>query len=195
MIASRKKWTWAPAKPSAVPPAIKVDVQARAQQLIDSHLTPTYLKPPLKNPKFNYLVGISTMWHGRFFYFVSRYASPGPNTISPFFESGFARLEYQSNGQFNLAYMRHTGQWWEVYTNLTIQEVVNVIAKEPLFNHNTAEQRGAPYFSPTAGKRQLIFLKKNSLKFFLQVLFDNHIFWYYFNISVNYRVVWLSQKK
>ena len=133
MIVSRKKWTWAPAKPSAVPQAIKADVEAKARHFIDSHLTPIYIKTPPKNLEFNYLVEISARWHGRFFHFVSKYACPGPNAISPFFESGFARLEYQSNGQFNLAYMRHTGKWWEVYTNLTMEQVVNVIAEEPLF--------------------------------------------------------------
>ena len=133
MTVSRKKWTWAPAKPSAVPQAIKADVEAKARHFIDSHLTPTYIKTPPKNLEFNYLVEISARWHGRFFHFVSKYARPRPNAISPFFESGFARLEYQSNGQFNLAYMRHTGKWWEVYTNLTMEQVVNVIAEEPLF--------------------------------------------------------------
>jgi len=112
---------------------VKEVLAARAQELIDSELKPRHIQPPPKDPRFNYLVDISTKWHGRFFYFVGKYASPGPNAISPFFESDFARLEYQKDGRFVLAYMRHTGQWWRVYSELTIEEALKVIRQQPLF--------------------------------------------------------------
>jgi hypothetical protein len=41
-------------------------------------------------------------------YFCSRFCSPGPRALSPFFESKFARLQYAGNERFNLAYFRHT---------------------------------------------------------------------------------------
>ncbi len=88
--------------------------------------------PPPKDPRFNYLVDISTKWHGRFFYFVGKYASPGPNAVSPFFEWGFARLEYQKDGRFVLSYMRHIGQWSPLYSELTIEEALKAIHQEPL---------------------------------------------------------------
>jgi len=133
MIATRKGWTWAPAKPSTAPQQIKADVSARARDLIDSQLKRTHIEPPPKSHKFNYLVDISAKWHGRFFYFVSKYACPGPNAMSPFFESGFARLEYHSSGTFHLAYMRHTGRWWQLYADLSIQEAMNIIVEDQLF--------------------------------------------------------------
>src|SRR5262249_24357303 len=41
--------------------------------------------------------------------------SRGPTAIKPTFEAPFVRLEYVGNRRFNLAYMRHTDKWWEVY--------------------------------------------------------------------------------
>ncbi len=133
MAKRRKGWTWMPAKPSSVPPSVKADVSARAQALVDSHLKPEHVKKPPNNPQFNYVVDILTKWHGRYFYFMSKYASPGRNALSQFFESGFARLEYQRDGRFSLAYHRHTGQWWLIYEDLTIDEALKSIRDDPFF--------------------------------------------------------------
>jgi hypothetical protein len=116
-----------------VPQVVKYDLSVRAQNLVDSELKPKHIKPAPKVPRFNYIVDIFTKWHGRFFYFVSKYACPGPNALSPFFEVGFARLEYQRNGRFNLAYMRHTGQWWQINTDLTLNNALAVIREDALF--------------------------------------------------------------
>lgn len=133
MAKRQKAWNWAPAKPSGIPQAVKDKLSARAQEFVDLELNPRHVQPPPRNARFNYIVDLSTKWQGRFFYFVSKYASPGPNAISPFFEAAFARLEYQGKGRFSLAYMRHTGQWWQVYTDLTVGQALNVIREEPLF--------------------------------------------------------------
>jgi len=126
-------WIWASAKPSSVPQALKDDLTARAQALVDSEFKPMHVKPQPKDTCLNYIVDISAKWRGRFFYFVSKYACPGPNAISPFFEAPFARLEYQRNERFSLAYMRHTGQWWQVYADLTVDEALKTIREEALF--------------------------------------------------------------
>ena len=133
MAKGRRTWTWAPAKPSGVPQGIKDVVSARAKTFVESELKPKHVEPPPSDPHYNYLVDISTKWHGRFFYFVSKYASPGPNALSPLFDAPFTRLEYQRNGRFSLAYMRHTGQWWQVYTDLTADEAISEIRENMLF--------------------------------------------------------------
>jgi hypothetical protein len=79
-------------------------------------------------------VDISTKWRGRCFYLIARYACPGPNAISPFFEVGFVRLEYLSNGHFNVAYMRHTGNWWKVRADMTLANALQAIWNEPIFH-------------------------------------------------------------
>lgn len=83
---------------------------------------PTFILTPPKDPQWNYVVDILTKWYQRYFYFGSTYRCPNPNCISEFFESRFARLEYVGNRKFNLAYMRHAGQWWGIFQGLSLQE-------------------------------------------------------------------------
>jgi hypothetical protein len=42
-------------------------------------------------------------------------------------------MEYVGDGKFNLAYMRHTGKWWEVYRGLTADECLKTIRDEAIF--------------------------------------------------------------
>jgi hypothetical protein len=131
----RKMWIYSPKKPAPpqVPDSVKAEVQGKARELVETYLKPTFIEPPPEDARWNYLIDISTKWHGSFFYFCSTYACPGPNAISPTFESRFARMEYVGGGRFNLAYMRHTGKWWEVYQGLTIQECLESIRGEGIF--------------------------------------------------------------
>ena len=133
-------WTWVydPAgafrqsgKP--VPLDIRQEVERRAQELIASTLKPRYLQPPPKQADLNSLVDISSKWRGPYFYFCSQYCSPGPRALSPFFESRFARLQYAGDERFNLAYFRHTGQWWEIMQLLSLEECLSEIEAGGLF--------------------------------------------------------------
>ncbi len=96
---SGRGWVYDPAGAFRVPTDIKQEVQRQAQNLIDSILKPRYVQLPDKKTQFNYLVDIHSKWRGPFFYFCSTYCSPGPNALSPSFESKFARLQYAGNGQ------------------------------------------------------------------------------------------------
>ncbi|MBD0368221.1 MAG: hypothetical protein ICV53_19225 [Flavisolibacter sp.] len=130
-----KMWVFSPPKPPKpkVPEELKAQVQEKANQLVETVLKPRYIQPPPKDERFNYLVDIYTKWHRNYFYFCSIYRSPGPNAISPGFESRFARLEYTGGNRFNLSYFRHTGQWWELYTGLTLDKALAAIRDEPHF--------------------------------------------------------------
>jgi hypothetical protein len=134
MPKTQKRWGYSPPRPPKpkVPEAIKLEMETKANALVESILKPTHIKPPPKDAKFNYIVDIFTKWHGGNFYFCSKYAVPGPNAISPFFEDKFARLEYVGNGCFNLSYMRHTGQWWELHTGLSVDQCLAAIKDDPL---------------------------------------------------------------
>jgi hypothetical protein len=48
-------------------------------------------------------------------------------------DAEFARMEYVGDCKFNLAYMRHTGKWWEVYRSLTADECLKRIGDEAIF--------------------------------------------------------------
>jgi hypothetical protein len=131
----QRKWVYAPRKPTppSVPEGLKAEVKAKADALVEAHLKPTFIEPPPEGKDWNYIIDIDTKWNRSFFYFCSTYACPGPNALSPTFESPFARMEYIGTGRFNLAYMRHTGKWWEVYQGLTADECLESIRDEGIF--------------------------------------------------------------
>ena len=124
-----------PAKPtkSKVPDALKRTLQEKAVQVIEDTLKPKHIKPPPTDNDWNYLTDIYSKWYRSYFYFCATYACPGPNAISPSFDTKFARMEYVGGEKFNLSYMRHTGQWWEIYQDLPMLECIERILQEPHF--------------------------------------------------------------
>ncbi len=135
MAKSRNTWVYNPPKPSKpkVSESFKKEVKHKADELIESVLKPEHIKPPPEGAQRNYLVGIFSKWYRSYFYFCSKYNCPGPNAISPSFEEKFARMEYVGEHRFNLAYMRHTGQWWEIYQDLSLEKCLESVAHEPHF--------------------------------------------------------------
>ena len=135
MAARGKRWLYSPPrqpKPK-VPDAVKADVEAKAREIVETVLKPDHLKPPPEDMRFNYVVDIYTKWYRNYFYFCSQYRCPGPNAISPFFEVRFARLEYLDQDNFNISYMRHTGQWWEIYRDLSLEGCLAAVRDGPHF--------------------------------------------------------------
>ncbi|MDW8215964.1 MAG: hypothetical protein RMJ55_20625, partial [Roseiflexaceae bacterium] len=90
--------------------------------------------PPPPDPRFNYLIDIWTKWHRSAFYFCGTYASPQPTALSPTFDVHFARMTYAGERNFDLAYMRHTGQWRELFTNVPLEEAFHLIETTPHFH-------------------------------------------------------------
>lgn len=136
MPKARKMWVYSPPKPAKppVPAALKAEVERQANALVETALKPAFIAPPPADPQFNYLVDIFTKWYRGYFYFCTTYNSPGPYAISPSFESKFARLEYAGGDRFNLAFMRHTGQWVELYQDRTLAECLATIRDDPFFH-------------------------------------------------------------
>lgn len=136
-MAKRKPKTWVYSPPKTpkvgVPDDLKAEVQRKANELIETVLKPRHVKRSPKNARFNYLIDLSTKWHGSYFYFTSTYACPSPNALSPTFEAKFARLEYAGDNRFNLAFMRHTGKWVELFTGLTLDECLKSVQDDPWF--------------------------------------------------------------
>jgi hypothetical protein len=135
MAKRRKVWMYCPPKPKKprVPDGLKAEVSTMAQNLIDEHLKRTHIKPPPKDPEFNYLTELFTRWYQSYFYFCAIYACPHPDAIFPTFESRFARMGYEGDGKFNLAYMRHNGQWNVIHYGFSVDECLTAIRDEPHF--------------------------------------------------------------
>jgi hypothetical protein len=116
---------------------VKAQVETKATELVNSVLKPAHIKSPPKNPRWNYIVDIYTKWRGNCFYFYAKYACPSPRALSPFFDNGFARLEYVGGAgkqsRFNMAYFRHTGKWWEIAHDLSLDECLAEVKEGGLF--------------------------------------------------------------
>lgn len=123
-----KMWIYSPPKPPKpkVPEALKAEVAEKGDALVEA-LKPQHIQKPPKGYKWNYIVDLYTKWHRCYFYFCSRWASPGPNAISPFFEMRFARMEYVDGRRFNLSFIRHTGEWIEMERGLTVDKCMEAI--------------------------------------------------------------------
>jgi hypothetical protein len=65
--------------------------------------------------------------------FIARYACPGPNAISPFFETAFARLGYFRNGAWSLWARRHNDQWMVLGHQMTMEECFEQMRSNPWF--------------------------------------------------------------
>jgi hypothetical protein len=131
----RRAWTFSPGqKPKeSLPGTLRDAVDTKARELIETVLKPKHIQPSPQDERFNYIVDITTKWIGSNCYFFSVYRSPGPHAISPTFETKFARMKYAGDGKFALSFMRHTGQWVELYDDLTVGECLNAIRDDPWF--------------------------------------------------------------
>lgn len=101
--------------------------------------------------KRSYIVDIYTKWHRNYFYFCAKYACPGPNALSPSFDTGFARLECAGGvgrqSFFNLSYMRHTGKWWEIRHGLSLEQCLAEVREGGFFDPWTC-------VTPTTSRRK-----------------------------------------
>ena len=131
----RKARMFSPGKKpkTSVPGTLKDELNTKARQLIETVLKPKHVQPPPKEAQFNYITDITTKWLGSKCYFISIYACPSPNAISPTFETKFARMKYLGDGKFALAFLRHTGQWVELHEGVTVDECMAAIRDDPWF--------------------------------------------------------------
>jgi hypothetical protein len=136
MAEPRNPWDIHPRKKPRTPlsASLKGEVEAKAIALIEDVLKPKHVLPPPKDGQFNYIIDIGAKWYRNYFYFISTYACPGPNALSPTFESKFARMEHLGNGKFALYAMRYTGkEWIGILDELSVDECMKAIQDDPWF--------------------------------------------------------------
>ena len=129
------RWAMYPRKTSTapLPESLKQEVTTKANELIETVLKPKYIQPPPENPQFNYIVDIYGKWYHKAFYFSAEYRVAGSNPTQRSFEAKFARMQFAGNQRFHLSYMRYTGQWIQIYTDLTVDERIEAIREDSFF--------------------------------------------------------------
>ena len=118
---------------SSIPDAIKSELETKAAKLSENVLKPKHVLPQKPDIEFNYVSDIGTKWYRNYFYFFSTYTCPGPNAMSPSFESKFARMEHLGSGRFSLSFNRHNGEWVGLYASLTVDECLKAIQEDAWF--------------------------------------------------------------
>ena len=124
---------------TGIPPKCKLSpwekqrLKALADQFVENFYQPALVKPP-PEPRFNYVVEVHTKWHGAYLQFVKKFACPGPNARSPFFETAFARLGYFRPDAWSLWARRHNDQWMALGHQMTMEECFQEMRSNPWFH-------------------------------------------------------------
>lgn len=128
-------WTFRPSrmKKPRVLEEMKHLVKDKCDEFIEIVLKPEHIIEQDVNTHNDRIVEIYTKWVRNFLYFKARYYCCDPEAIRNNYEEGFARLEYVDEDRFNLSYFRHTGRWWEVHRELTLDECLGEIADEDIY--------------------------------------------------------------
>jgi hypothetical protein len=134
MAKSRETWNIRPAKKKdPVSASVTAEIETKAKELIEHVIKPKHVEAPPPDARFNYITDIGAKWYRNYFYFFSVYTCPGPNALSPTFESNFARMEPVGGDKFALYFMRHTGEWVGIYDCLSVDECMKAIRDDPWF--------------------------------------------------------------
>jgi len=120
-VARRAQWVWAPAPPRPILPdaAEKRAVVAACETLIRDVLKPRDL-PDITPANYNYAVDIHGAYAGGRYRFMVRYRSGFEHNRGQEFDSPFARIDRMGPDEFDVHWMRHTGQWWRLRDGLTL---------------------------------------------------------------------------
>ncbi len=129
-MATKKVWVLTPQK-KAITEADKTHLTTLFSSLIDDYKKKFIEAKP--NKKENYIVNFYSKFYRGFFYLCAEYKAEYENRIVDAFEEKFARLEFVDVGKYNLAYFRHTGQWWTIDENVTAEYCLKNIKNNPLF--------------------------------------------------------------
>lgn len=125
---------------TGIPPKCKLPkwrkdaLKAKADEFIEAFYKPTILKPPPKEPRFNYVVDFNAKWHGAYLKFIACFACPQPNAVLPFFEHAFARLGYFRDDAWSLWARRHNEEWIVLGHQMTLEDCFERMRSDPWFH-------------------------------------------------------------
>jgi hypothetical protein len=116
-------------------PAEKTAIARRCECFIQDVLKPRFL-PEIRPTEFNYPTDIKGSWRGSQYRFIQRYRSGHRENLGEEWDSPFTRLDHAehvlSECRFNIMWMRHTGKWWPLHREVTLDEAFNLIQEDEL---------------------------------------------------------------
>lgn len=113
----------------------KADIDAACRRFIDERLKPRFLGE-VRPTEFNYPVDLHGRWRGRSYSFLTRYRSGFVENRGVEFDAPFARLDHVEEKLervlFDVMWPRHTGRFWPLRSDVTLDEAFAIIEKEGL---------------------------------------------------------------
>jgi hypothetical protein len=114
----------------ALGPEDKAAIVARCERFIAEVLKPRFL-PEVRATQFNYSIDIVGKWRGSKYSFITRYRSGFPDNLGEEFDAPFTRLDHAyerpAEVRFDVMWHRHTGQWWHLYSAVSLDEALHLI--------------------------------------------------------------------
>jgi hypothetical protein len=111
----------------------KAAIATTCEDFIAEGLKPRFL-PEVRPTQFSYPIDIFGKWRGSKYSFLVRYRSGFPHNRGEEFDSLFTRLDHVEDcldeTRFDVMWRRHTGQWWRVYSAVTLAEALRLIDTE-----------------------------------------------------------------
>jgi hypothetical protein len=121
-----KVWMKRAARPVQPDDAEKQAIIAACEAFIRDVLKPRFL-PNIKPTEWNYVIDIRGAWAGGRYRFMQRYRSGMEHNRGEEFDAPFARIDRMGRDQFDIYWMRHTGQWWRLHSGVTLTEALRIL--------------------------------------------------------------------
>ena len=121
-----KVWMKRAARPVQPDDAEKQAIIAACEAFIRDVLKPHFL-PSIKPTEWNYVIDICGAWAGGRYRFMQRYRSGMEHNRGEEFDAPFTRIDRIGRDQFDIYWMRHTGQWWRLHSGVTLTEALRIL--------------------------------------------------------------------
>lgn len=130
---AKRQWVWAPKpeRPALPNETEKASIIAACEHLIATVWKPKFL-PEVKPTPFNYMIDIHGDWRAGRYRFMKRYRSGMEHNTGFEFDAPFARLDRMGPKRFDIYWMRHTGQWWHLHRDLTLDDALRTLEEDPV---------------------------------------------------------------
>ncbi|MBX7240524.1 MAG: hypothetical protein K1X92_02160 [Bacteroidia bacterium] len=127
MAKSKKKavWGWAPTKPKLNASSLnKEAIEAGFQEVLEQFQAKDCKAETHENDVSLglYPISVEFKWYRNFLYITYNQRDAREGATLPYHEYKNVRIECTSNTTFNLAYFRHTEQWWTTAEGLNLED-------------------------------------------------------------------------
>lgn len=130
-----KVWMKRTARPVLPDDAENQAIIAACEAFIRDVLKPRFL-PDIKPTEWNHVIDIRGAWAGGRYRFMQRYRSGMEHNRGEEFDAPFARIDRMGRDQFDIYWMRHTGQWWRLHSGVTLTEALRILETDGVLHPN-----------------------------------------------------------